>query len=85
MLTGKNLLNELVDELNELKLSHMAAKLDSLYNAPGFLEMGHMTLLAELIGDEYQKRLSKTLTVYYGENVPLFRRNGYRKSGSMIP
>jgi hypothetical protein len=34
MLTGKNLLNELVDQLNELKLSHMAAKLDSLYYAP---------------------------------------------------
>ena len=62
MLTGKNLLNELVDELNELKLSHMAAKLDSLYNAPGFLEMDHMTLLAELIGDEYREKLSKTLT-----------------------
>ena len=24
-------------------------------------------------------------TVYYGKNVPLFRRNGYRKSGAMIP
>lgn len=23
--------------------------------------------------------------VYYGENVPLFRRNGYQKSGAMIP
>ena len=23
--------------------------------------------------------------VYYGKNVPLFRRNGYRKSGAMIP
>ena len=23
--------------------------------------------------------------VYYGENVPLFRRNGYRKPGAMIP
>ena len=22
--------------------------------------------------------------VYYDENVPLFRRNGYRKSGTMI-
>ena len=22
--------------------------------------------------------------VYYGENVPLFRRNGHRKSGTMI-
>lgn len=62
MLTGKNLLNELVDELNELKLSHMAAKLDSLYHAPGFLELDHMTLLAELIGDEYREKLSKTLT-----------------------
>ena len=26
----------------------------------------------------------RTLTVYYDENVPLFRRNGYRKSGAMI-
>ena len=25
------------------------------------------------------------LAVYYGKNVPLFRRNGYRKSGAMIP
>ena len=24
-------------------------------------------------------------TVYYGKNVPLFQRNGYRKSGAMIP
>ena len=61
MLTGKALLNELVDELNELKLSHMAAKLDSMYHAPGFLEMDHMTLLAELIGNEYQEKISKTL------------------------
>lgn len=55
MLTGKNLINELVDELSELKLSHMAVKLDSMYNAP-------VTLLAELIGAEYQEKLSKTLT-----------------------
>ena len=24
-------------------------------------------------------------SVYYGKNVPLFRRNGYRKPGAMIP
>ena len=23
--------------------------------------------------------------VYYGKNIPLFRRNGYRMSGAMIP
>ena len=27
----------------------------------------------------------KEVAVYYGENVPLFRRNGYQKSGAMIP
>lgn len=25
------------------------------------------------------------LIEYYGSNVPLFRRNGYRQSGAMIP
>lgn len=25
------------------------------------------------------------LLEYYGSNVPLFRRNGYRQSGTMIP
>ena len=40
MLTGTALINELVDELNELKLSIMAATLDDLYHKPGFLEMG---------------------------------------------
>ena len=39
MLTGTVLINELVDELNELKLSTMAATLDDLYHKPGFLEM----------------------------------------------
>ena len=41
MLTGTALINELVDELNELKLSTMAATLDDLYHKPGFLEMGY--------------------------------------------
>ena len=39
MLTGTALINELVDELNELKLSTMAATLDDLYHKPGFLEI----------------------------------------------
>ena len=33
MLTGTALMNELVDELNELKLSTMAATLDELYHS----------------------------------------------------
>ena len=37
MLTGNSLLNMLVDELNEMGLPNMAAELDTLYVAPGFL------------------------------------------------
>lgn len=29
--------------------------------------------------------LYKVFLEYYGSNVPLFRRNGYRQSGTMIP
>ena len=61
MLTGTALMNELVDELNELSLSTMAATLDDLYHKPGFLEMDRLTLIAELIGPQYQEKVSKTL------------------------
>ena len=44
MLTGTALMNELVDELNELKLSTMAATLDELYHRPEFLEMDRLTV-----------------------------------------
>lgn len=60
MLTGTALINELVDELNELKLSTMAATLDNLYHKPGFLEMDHLTLIAELIGPQFQEKISTT-------------------------
>ena len=30
-------------------------------------------------------QLNEEVIVYYGKNVPLFRRNGYRKPGAMIP
>ena len=34
--------------------------------------------------DQFYDDIIKELNVYYSENVPLFRRNGYRKSGTMI-
>ena len=61
MLTGTVLINELVDELNELKLSTMAATLDDLYHKPGVLEMDRLTLIAELIGPQFQEKVSTTL------------------------
>ncbi len=61
MLTGSNLLNMLVDELNELGLPNMAAELDKFYASPGFLEMDHLTLLSELISPEYGDKISKRI------------------------
>lgn len=61
MLTGNNLLNTLVDELNELGLPNMAAELDKLYAAPGFLEMDRLTLISELISPEYKDKISKRI------------------------
>lgn len=61
MLTGTSLLNELVDQLNELKLSQMAVTLEELYHKPGFLEMDRMMLIADLISPEYHDKVSKTL------------------------
>lgn len=61
MLTGKELINALVDELNELSLPNMAATLEKLYAAPGFLEMDHLTLVSELIAPEYRDKISKRI------------------------
>ncbi len=61
MTTGNNLLMTLEDQLNELGLPNMAAELDRLYMAPGFLEMDHLTLISSLISPEYKDKVSKRL------------------------
>lgn len=62
MLTGKALINELVDELNVLKLPQMALALEETYCNPSFLEKDRLTILAEIIGAEYQDKINKALT-----------------------
>ena len=61
MLTGNKLLITLVDELNELGLPNMAAELERLYAAPGFLEMDRLSLISELISPEYKDKVSKRI------------------------
>lgn len=61
MLTGNNFLNTLVDELNDLGLPNMAATLDALYHSERFLNLDHLTLIGELIGPEYQDKVSKRI------------------------
>lgn len=52
-------INELVDELNELKLANMAASLDTLYHSGSFDEMDAVSLFEQVIGSEYQSRTSQ--------------------------
>lgn len=59
MLTGENLTNTLVDELNDLGLPNMAATLDTLYHSERFLQLDHLSLIAELIEPEYHEKVSK--------------------------
>ena len=41
------------------------------------------TIFRRLFQD--RENLLSLYNEYYGSNVPLFRRNGYRQSGTMIP
>ena len=45
------------------------------------------TRILPMTDDVYEcfKKIVENRSVYYGKNVPLFQRNGYRKSGAMIP
>ena len=61
MVTGTNLMNTLVDELNDLGLPNMAATLDTLYRSEKFLNMDHLTLISELIEPEYREKISKRI------------------------
>lgn len=61
MLTGINLMNILVDELNDLGLPNMAATLDTLYHSEKFLNMDHLTLISELVEPEYRGKISKRI------------------------
>lgn len=50
--------------------------------SPSFVEL---TAPAESIPAKASQTHPSVAAVYYGKNVPLFRRNGYWKSGTMIP
>lgn len=48
----------LVEQLRELKLPLMAATLEKLYGAKGFDTIDRVELLEELVGQEYQEKIS---------------------------
>lgn len=52
-------INELIDELNEMKLPNMASSLESLYHSRSFDVMDTVSILEQIIDDEYQVKTSK--------------------------
>ena len=52
-------IHELVDELNELKLSNMASSLDALYHSSTFDDLDAVSLLEQVIEPEYQSKTSQ--------------------------
>jgi len=52
-------INELVDELNELKLPNMAASLDALYHSGSLDTLNALSLLEQVIEPEYQDKTSQ--------------------------
>lgn len=59
---GSAILGLAVDQMNDLKLPRMAAKLEELYHSPEFVQMDKLTLVSELIGAEYNERMARTIS-----------------------
>ena len=59
MNTGAKEMQSILEELEELKLSHMAAELQRLYDHPDFVNTGRLELISAIIHAEYSEKLSK--------------------------
>lgn len=62
MNTGTKELNSILEELDELKLPHMAAELEALYKRPDFVDTGRLELISAIIHAEYTVTLDNRYT-----------------------
>lgn len=53
MNTGTKELMSILEELDELKLPHMATELEALYNQPDFVDTGRLELISAIVHAEY--------------------------------
>ena len=61
MLTGNDLFNCLLQDLNDMGLPGMSATLDEMYRSPKFLELDPLMAIANLVEPEYQKKINKRI------------------------
>lgn len=62
MNTGTKEIQSILEELDELKLPHMAAELETLYNQPAFVNTGRLELISSIIHAEYTVSVSNRYT-----------------------
>ena len=62
MNTGAKELKSVLEELDELKLPHMAAELETLYKQPTFVNTGRLELISAVIHAEYIVTITKRYT-----------------------
>ena len=61
MITGKKVLNGLVDSLNEMSLSKMAGALQTVYRSERYNSLDHLSFLSEIVTPEYNARMETRL------------------------
>ena len=61
MIKGDDLLLDLEEQMNTIKLPLMALKLDELYRSPGYLHMDKLDFLSALIAPEFKDKVTKTI------------------------
>lgn len=62
MNTGTKELDSILEELDDLKLPHMASELEALYNRPDFVNLGRLELVSAIIHAEYEVTVSNRYT-----------------------
>ena len=61
MIKGDDLLLDLEEQMQTIKLPLMALKLDELYRSPKYLHMDKLDFLSELLEPEYRDKVTKTI------------------------
>ena len=61
MRKGDDLLLDLEEQMQTIKLPLMALKLDELYRSPKYLNMDKLDFLSELLAPEYRDKVTKTI------------------------
>ena len=61
MTKGNDLLLDIEEQMNAIKLPLMALKLDELYRSPDFLSMDKLDFISELLAPEFKDKMTKTI------------------------